>query len=285
MAAFVKHRFRKGFLLDEERIRKINAILNERLASLETSTQPSYKVYRADAFSYTTSDVADVVHEENSDWQKITRITVSAASDDKLRLALDFHESGSGLEIEGEDRDFVYLIFSDLREYISNEVNVVRSVPKRAGAILGLMVALGVLLVAGTLLWSHWTAMSAELAQMVPDPTIVETVLRSNDVHEKLNYMIERGTTSAQSDLASLMRSLVFSMVAMWGIPLLPIVGDIALQRLIDYFLPRNLFLFGREIDRYAQRRAVRSRLFWGIVVAFPVSTAAGFLVWLLTKR
>ena len=57
MGAFVNHTFTKGFILDEERIRKINELLSSRGITVNPICTPIYKVYREDTFSYITNDI------------------------------------------------------------------------------------------------------------------------------------------------------------------------------------------------------------------------------------
>jgi hypothetical protein len=260
MGAFVRHEFRKGFLLDEERIRKINEILNQRLTGVEGSPKPTYKVYRADAFSYTTVDVQDVINEENSEWQRITRLAVSASSGDILDLKLDFDESGTGLHIEGEDRDFVYLLFSDLRQYLSNEVNVLRSLPRRIGR---LVTGIGMIIVSVIFMVEVW-------------PAPATTVLESQDIHEKLNVLIERQTLSSPI-LPVLLGMLALLMIGQ-------LLGEEKLLKMVELFFPQNIFLFGKELDRYARIQTLRNRIFWGVIVASVVGVATGLVVWLITN-
>ena len=51
MGAFVEHDFDKSFLLDEERLRKILQIVNERKLDIE------FKVYRGDSYWYVTENI------------------------------------------------------------------------------------------------------------------------------------------------------------------------------------------------------------------------------------
>jgi hypothetical protein len=45
---------------------------------------------------------------------------------DDFDLNLDFGSEGTKLHIEGKERDVVYLIFSELKQYIANEVTVIK---------------------------------------------------------------------------------------------------------------------------------------------------------------
>lgn len=273
MAAYVRHRFKKGFLLDEERIRKINEILCERLEGLDNGCELAYRVYRADAFSYTTSRVEDVIAEENTRWQRIVSLSVSATYQDALGLKLEFSDSGTELNIEGEDRDFVYLLFSDLRQYISKEVNCLRGIPKPAAMI----VTLGLMIVGLAAIVTFFVQPTRR-----PAWRDLDTVLASQDVHEKLDYLLEcRRPTAMPGALSVGMGSMLAALLVMFFA-----VMDIDwVSRVGRYLFPANVFLFGKELDRYERSQALRGKIVWGILIAFGVALVAGLVVWFVTGR
>ena len=183
MGAFVSHEFTKGFLLNEERIRKINNILHERLKTFNEEEKPEYKIYREDSFVYETINLNDIISEDNAGWQKILRITVSAECSDKLSLELDFDCDGTTLRIEGTDRDNVYLLFSDLREYLENEVNTVRHYPLARRLFTTFFLLITMILISAFAFDLYTTPRL--------DRNDVEKILEMEDVHEKLNFLIE----------------------------------------------------------------------------------------------
>jgi len=133
--AFVEHSFRGGFLLDETRLRKLKDIIENRETRVSDS-KIIYQVYRGDSYSYETESVDDVVNEDNEDWRRITRLDLRIAlpdpEDDDHQGALHFrlsfsYKEGCELRISADDRDRVFLLFSDLRDYIQNEVTVTRT--------------------------------------------------------------------------------------------------------------------------------------------------------------
>jgi hypothetical protein len=137
MAAFVEHSFPHGFLLDEERLRKLKDLIENRLAKMPTHPQLVYKVYRGDSYSYTTTSVEDVAKEDNEDWRRITRLELSVDSKNDLVFLLSFSAKGCDLRITGADRDNVFLVFSDVRDYVHNEVAVVRGLTRTSVRTVG----------------------------------------------------------------------------------------------------------------------------------------------------
>src|SRR5687767_6503838 len=115
MAAYVEHKFTRGFLLDEERLRRLRDIIAKRT---EHANLPlTFKVYRGDSYSYETDSLDDVAREDNEDWRKITRLDVLINGKDELSFELTFSKDGAFLKIVGADRDKVFLLFSDIRDY------------------------------------------------------------------------------------------------------------------------------------------------------------------------
>ena len=73
MAAHVEHEFVRGFVLDEERLRKLTHLIAQHLDPSTTGGSYEFRVYRGDAFAYTTPSVEDVLKEDNSDWKRLTK--------------------------------------------------------------------------------------------------------------------------------------------------------------------------------------------------------------------
>ena len=143
MGAHVEHRFTRGFLLDEERLRKLVHIVLERLPTDQSPAERlEFKVFRGDAYSYTTSSVEDVLKEDNADWRKITRLDLRSASEKPVMFSLRFDKAGTSLEIDGDDRDVVFVLFSDVREYLREEVNRAVSIPRNATRLLFMLVTI-----------------------------------------------------------------------------------------------------------------------------------------------
>jgi hypothetical protein len=88
MAAYVEHRFDKGFLLDEERLRKLVSIISQRLTKSEPPTPHNLRIFRADSYSYETENVQDVINEDNADWRRITKLEIHAKREKEFEFDL-----------------------------------------------------------------------------------------------------------------------------------------------------------------------------------------------------
>lgn len=202
MSAFVVHSFRGGFLLDETRLRKIKDIVESR-EKKSPDSKLIYRVYRGDSYSYETETVDDVVNEDNEDWRRITRLvlhisrpapsptleahtTSEAAENNDLHFRLSFSDKeGCELRIAANDRDRVFLLFSDLRDYVQNEVTITRTIDQETSRFLGMLTSLVLIML--TMAAVAYTLLHVE-------PTSLAQVLRNPDIGAKLNYLIEQKT-------------------------------------------------------------------------------------------
>ena len=96
--------------------------------------------------------------------------------------------------------------------------------------------------------------------------------LQSDDINEKINYLIQINQ-SDNSAINWLKYALFLPLVT------LLMLFRRRLAKFTSYFFPCNLFLFGKEIDRYERRLDVRSKLFWIIFVGLILSTIGSYIV------
>ena len=276
MSAFVDYTFDKGFILDEERIRKLNDILLTRGQQLAGNCKPMYKVYRADTFTYTTEDLRQILSEDNADWQRVVRLAVSLKQDDDFMLDLDFdgNDDKTKLHIEGSDRDFVFVFFSELRQYISNEISVINR--RKVRPILA-FIAVSILFLMLFWLYSFWGKQTAAAF-------MTEDTLKSQDINVKLNYIIT--ITADQMDMFSGYPGYaLFSMISLACVTFIALLAhEIGLDKPIKRLFPNNIFLIGKEIGRHAKRQSLRQNIMWGIIISSIISVVTGLIVWTITS-
>ena len=122
MQAYADYSFPGTFFLDEERIRKISNIVNRRISNHPHNTGIKFVIYRSDSYVFETSDINDVTSQENTRDRHITALTFQVEHS-SLRFTLSFSGiDGVSISIRGEDRDFVFLLYSDVKEYINLNV-------------------------------------------------------------------------------------------------------------------------------------------------------------------
>ncbi|MBU2560306.1 hypothetical protein KKA03_05375 [archaeon] len=263
MGAFVKHKFKKGFCLDEERIRKINDIIIKRIKEIDDTLKPIYNIHRGDGFSYNTSDIQDIINEENLESSLVTRIDVSFKKNKEIEFQLDFTKNENYIFIEGEDRDFVHLLFSDLKNYLSIEVNTIRKFSNKTRSLFMLTPFFFMI---------YTLYLFSREKQDLPQ---IQGVLDSQDINIKLNYLIQ--TQSNES-----INSFYGAFIAFFIISFLIIFGEEKFIEFYRYLYPCNIFLFGKEIEKYKNIEKLRDKLVFGIVTLL-IGIIAGYVVLQIT--
>jgi hypothetical protein len=121
MSAKVSKKFDKKFELNEESIRRIHSDIRKRVPE-DKHKEIIFEIFREDSLVYQTSEIDRVLSENNDSTQKIKSIKIGYL-DESLNIELIFDSvDGAKLTVVGEDRDTVYLISSELKEYIQKEV-------------------------------------------------------------------------------------------------------------------------------------------------------------------
>lgn len=236
----------------------------------------TFKVHRGDYY-FTTEKIEDVINEENFEWKKIEQIEVYSGKRKIFEVEIKFTREGRKsyernrtlLRIEGKDRDFVYLLFSDLRQYISNEINVISGIPARIFQTL-LNISSFLVLLLPLYIYIRWTGRNT------PASLDRNQVLQSQDVIQKLNYLIQKDTVSGTSVLFVLAYVVIAFILFIYSVAL---ISD-----LTAYLFPKYTFLFGKEISIYNRKLTLRRNIFWVVVVGSVISILTGLLVWGITR-
>lgn len=266
MGANVEHDFQKGFLLGEEQLRRLHDIVQRRAKAIDPNFEVNYRVSRGDSYSYITNSVQDVVNEDNEDWRAISSLDVIVFSQDSFDFKLNFSKRGISLRISGDDRDSVFLLFSDLREYIGNEVLVRRWINPEMLTLFWPIFSM--ILVVG--LTAHFLPALVSGA----DPAEYKKALQSSDVLEKLNFILSEKEFKLKG-----MNNIFYLMFLM--VPVM--FGGRWVVMGLDSIFPTNVFLFGKRKVVYEKRQKLLANFFWVIVVGAAVSTIAGLFVWKVT--
>jgi hypothetical protein len=249
----------RPFALGPEHLGKIREIIQRRAGDGKWICGAT----RSDGFQLATKDLNELLTDERLNEERLTHIGLDfegeAISVD-VRFRSSSHQPVS-LNVVGVEHDDVLLLTSALRRYINTEV-LIRRAPGWIGGIVSLVIVIAVV----TFVFrSH-----------PHDPTF-ESVLQSQDVAEKLNYLLQHGSHQGVyvSNGACL---LVISMfvVAFFLIPHFFFSEDPIIFR---HLYPKNLFLFGPTAALFKKRAALRRNLFWSGIVAIAMSLFAGILL------
>lgn len=264
MGAFVEHQFEKGFILDEERLRKLHSLISDRLKSYDSSFQLSYKVYRGDSYCYETDKIDDVLAEENEDWRKLNKLNLFC---EQFVFSLIFESKGVTIKIESSDRDKVFILFSDIRSYIESEILIKRIISTEK--VYARFILFIVFLFLAMLTYSLFT-----LNIKYEFDSEAKKVLNSTDLSTKLNYLISKPYSAVKQTNSSFnILSITFLLMLLFVVLLFL---KKYVERIISYFFPFNLFLFGKQKIFYDKRKETLNKILWGIIITFFVSVVAG---------
>lgn len=264
--AYVKQTFRKGFFITEESIIKIHDIITKRLKEKNLDGKLTYKVYRKDSLVYETADHQEITKEENSVRNSITRVEINHKCEHLLFKMSFAKDEDTHIEIETTEKDFAYLLFSDIKEYLTTEVLRFREFRFQDSKFEKALLPLLSMVMLLALFW------------MLDKPKLSDTefreLLNSESTDNKINYLISNSRERLNSS-----KFWSTTSVLVFGSILLLAVVEIA-----DSIYPRNVFYLGKETSRYDNLCSIRSKITWGIVISFAVSTIAGLIVYYMTK-
>ena len=99
----------------------------------------------------------------------------------------------------------------------------------------------------------------------------LNNMLQSDDINEKINYLVQNENKDSSFNDRIMLVMMPFIILSM--------MFRKKFAEFTSYFFPCNLFLFGKEIDRYNKRLDVRSKLFWIIFVGLILSVIGGYIV------
>lgn len=295
MGAYVDYKFKKGFILDEEKLRKVNEIIITREKNLEIKSAivlkplPIFKVYRKDTSTYTTTDIQDIILEENFEFCKIERLKIDlyiprleipytdqgplARRETELDkyifiLTLDFDKGTTTLHLEGDNRDYVFLFFSELRQYISEEIDKISKISNDAPLITS---TFGLFLTVVSLIIVLLSMTQPKFSGMN-----IQSALNSTDILQKLNFLLSRYDFSTSSTAF-----IVFIIISFFGM-LLIMTSRYWVPDLLREIRPEYQFLFGKEIFRNQRRKSIYDKILWGIIISLIVAVIGGLITWIL---
>jgi len=254
MNAHLETTFKRGFLLTEETLIKLDDIVRKRLESADPLAKVSFKVFRADGMLVEFDTASLVAAEENSSRNAIKRVEIlSSANFYKLSLRFDSKE-GTTLEIEANDRDLAYLLASDIKDYVQSEILKFRSFT--FDSALGSKNAFPFLM----LPFLFYSLSSIKYAE----PEVISSVLESTDLLTKLNFLIESRSSQDPGFSKWYVAGMIFILFTLFF-----------LGSFLDRIYPRNIFKWGKQAQIYDRLLGHREKVMWGIVIAFVIGIAS----------
>lgn len=262
MSARVEKRFDQRFELNEESIRRIHSDIRKRTPE-ENHKDIIFEVFREDSLVFRTSEIDRILSESNDSTQKIKELQIEY-NDAHLNILLSFSaEDGADLTITGEDRDQVYLISSELKEYIQKEVCHLK-----AGKFDAKFLLIPIFIFTVSILFIFRSSTPPNNALPIED------VIASTDTNAKLNHLIELASQKSSMDQKSGLIGMVPFLFAL----LIFIPG----QKIFNYLFPGNIFMIGKQVNVITSRRASIKNFFWGGFIAAVIAFGSGYyFLWL----
>lgn len=263
MGAQFTHEFSGGFIVGEEHLRRCVQIISERLSSRENLPVIAVKVVRSDSFVYSTETVDMVAKEENSGDLSIVEVEVVAKASD-INLALIFAKKGATLRVEGSNRDEVFLLADEIRQYV-RAATMSRWVMSRSSEhVFRLLwvIAIGV----GGIIYISGAAGGLDAGK-------AQAALDSSDLAMKIDFLIERSRRTSNIDKFPLYFAIGAAVMAF---------GHSVILRALRWIYPVNQFSIGKNISNLANRAALREKLVWivgaSILLGLLVEFGADYL-------
>jgi hypothetical protein len=267
MSAKIIKKFPKRFELNEETLRRIYSDIKKRVPD-ENHKDIIFEIFREDSLVYRTSEVDRILTEDNDSTRKIKNIKIEYA-DPSLLLEIYFDsEQGVEFTVAGEVRDDVYLLASELKEYIQKEVCNIPS--------LNFSNQKSFLLIFTSFMLAFFIYSMMNMAPQLTDTEILNSILASTSANEKLDYLIK--SREVKIKIPS------FFYVMMMFPVMIIVLTVVPFKKVFNYLYPGNVFLFGKQVSVIANRRSTAKNFFWGGLIAFLIAISTGYYFFWLAK-
>jgi len=265
MKAYLKTEIRNGFIFTEENLVKLNDICKKRMLEKNIYDKMQYKIYRADSLLYETNDYNIISKEENSKRNYIKSLSLFVKEDIlDFNLSFDKKEFIS-LSIETDDKDFGYLLYSDLKDYITTEIAKLRKFEfsKRLFPIMSFLLIVAMMFI----------LFNSFRSPLLNDYEFSQ-LLKSGSIENKLNnILLENRQLTDYSSIKLILPILFIGFIIFFFF-----------GKMLDKLYPLNIFYWGKEAIKYDRIVNIRGKLIWGIIIAFVISTAASLIIFYITK-
>lgn len=246
--------FTKGFILREEHLQSIENIINKYFVDEKIT----YKITKNNFFSYISSDINDILKEDNSKTDYITKLEISINTSEIVNMILIFDKGEKTvLNFSCNNREKFKLFYSDLEDYLNQEVCVVGSFDLQA--FLVNTTSWGIIALIGDLLYNKLITITKF------KESDLKNVIQSSDIIEKLNYIISKTE---------------YKLIDSWFYLFTIIIAIINVIGVVKHKLTfTDYFLFGKEIKIYEHKIALRNNIIWTIIIGLVVSVLGGIIV------
>lgn len=266
----VNHDFKNGFILNEEHLQTLSSMIRERYTE-----ELIYQITKSDSYIFQTSDINEIIKEENSSANLINKMAI-IIDDDNISFILCFEKGeATFLRIIGEDKDKIFLLYNEIKTYVEKEITTVKTflsydTMQNICSVLSSFLMIGsILLLLIPLSYSR-------------NNEGIDEAINSSDVLFKLNYLInQRGNTDRAMEkyMYIIFPIMVIAVILVFVPKLLRFLwGQKGVLRITDYFL------FGKQKKVYDKKIKIKNNIVWTVDIGFLVSILAGLVIYFVTN-
>ena len=263
------------FILSAEALQKIRDIIFARLLG-----KLLFDVAYNDGSKISDMSLERLLQDENPPRRSITSIESNFLSDgavldaDRVRLSFDAADTIRvvHLSVSSPDRDRVWLMVEELRDYVS--YNVVKR-PRLPTWLKGLAIlVVGGACSWGLILWGH-------IPPVEQHPSLAE-VIQSTDPNVKLNYLL-RGPQSSGLEISG---KSILALIGVMFVFLLAFVNQMAFGSILrNSVFPRCHITIGQGNERYQKQVRLQRNLLWVVGVGLAISALGSLLAALFIMK
>ena len=258
-----------GFILEENHLRRIEKILKNRDGNCTMCYRAFTEVDEVERVIVKSK--VDELLEAPLEGHEIMRIEIECTPEETSQpiVELVFSRDGHNLQVKEGSEDSVDAVSKEIRKFLHDHVHKVRfSWHKNIKTLMFL-----VSLFAGIAVFI-WFDLKHEAVHLDR-----AAVLRSDDVKEKLNYLVNAVNLSSNR-----VARFFLALTPFFIFTLLMRIGfcERAMAIACEHVAPEYVFLFGAEVERQRKREWKRSFVLVAIVVASLVNLATGLIVQLV---
>jgi len=278
------------FVLDETKLRRIVDVVRRRITDQAPGATIHITVTHADNTEYETESTDYVLHDINPDYNPIVALSIlglgpipmdgllGAKSEDEMRLAAEraFHEylndsqpkievsfrqERAEFKVSGKAVDWVFGTRTEIGNQVrsTTKLKVFRPKPQWTFGVVTLT-TLALIVVFARNRYDRIRSADGQLK-----PTSLITYV--NNVKDPF----WQGTSR---QLMTLILSFAFGVGFAYGY-----------NEFVYHFFPRAVFLIGDQVAAYQDLVDIRSKVLWGIGIAFAISLGAGLIANSITNK
>ncbi len=268
------------FVLSETNLRKIHSVMDEYAAKIGVESNISIYIERENDSFFETRDLDKILSDENTSGKAIKTLSMeiitvpvegeNLSEKERSKAVIGFmkdKDTKIRFMTSHKERDWCFLLIDELDTQVKRIIKEKPASLLKAKA-LDLVVALMILIILmGGIAWN------------VTDAQINLQEVLANDLDTKINFLVEQEVQRNNSSVIWLIPGMAMTMlIFFFALEFKPITKLVRVSN-------TSVFYWGDMVSIYDSYIQKRSRIKWGVMIAFVVSLAATFVGTLLFKQ